>query len=496
MSRNINIGSTRKLYRLINIGLAALALMLMVSPGFAAGPQPPSSQPQSPNATCPPDGQCFADVSSANPFYTFVNRIYQQDLVSGYACGGVGEPCDSQNRPYYRPVADVNRGQMSKFIDNARRLPQIHMDVRTGSAPIYSRNDTGTAIAAYSTSGQALLALSESQVAIYAQTGASTAVYGTATGTGSIGVQGIGSTGVKGTGTSGTGVWGVSTNNAGVQGNSTNNAGVQGNSTGGTGVWGVSTNNAGVQGNSTGGIGVYGISTGFIGIYGQSTSETGVQGVSTDGDGIDGVSTNFYGVAGQSYNNVGVIGFSDASDAVVGISTYGRAGHFEGSVQVDGILSKGGGSFKIDHPLDPANQYLYHSFVESPDMMNVYNGNVILDGKGEAWVQMPDWFDALNRDFRYQLTTIGGFAPVYVAEKVKANRFKIGGGSPGMEVSWQVTGIRQDPFANAHRIPVEQDKSANEKGKYLHPTEWGQSASSGIDYERQQQMQQSVEAKP
>jgi hypothetical protein len=105
---------------------------------------------------------------------------------------------------------------------------------------------------------------------------------------------------------------------------------------------------------------------------------------------------------------------------------------------------------------------------------------------------MPEWFSALNRDFRYQLTSIGGFSPVYVAEKVRDNRFKIAGGSPGIEVSWQVTGIRHDPYANAHRIPVEQNKPADEQGKYLHPTEWGRPASLGIGYDEQQRMQESI----
>ncbi len=115
-------------------------------------------------------------------------------------------------------------------------------------------------------------------------------------------------------------------------------------------------------------------------------------------------------------------------------------------------------SFRIDHPLDPANMYLYHSSVESPDMMNVYNGNVLLDANGEAWVEMPDWFEALNRDFRYQLTCIGGFAPVYVAEEISGNRFRIAGGEAGMKISWLVTGIRHDAHAEANRTPVEQEK--------------------------------------
>ncbi len=152
----------------------------------------------------------------------------------------------------------------------------------------------------------------------------------------------------------------------------------------------------------------------------------------------------------------------------------GWAGYFNGDVDVTGTLSKGGGSFKIDHPLDPENKYLYHSFVESPDMMNVYNGNVVTDANGEAVIELPGYFDALNRDFRYQLTAIGGPGPnLYVAEKIANNRFRIAGGEPGMEVSWQVTGVRKDAFAQANRIQVEVDKAKTERGKYLHPQAFG-----------------------
>jgi hypothetical protein len=163
------------------------------------------------------------------------------------------------------------------------------------------------------------------------------------------------------------------------------------------------------------------------------------------------------------------------------------AGYFAGHVTVTGTMSKGGGSFKIDHPLDPANKYLYHSFVESPDMKNIYDGVAVLNNRGEAWVVLPDWFQALNRDFRYQLTCIGGFAPVFVAREISGNRFQIAGGEPGMKISWQVTGIRQDAFANAHRIPVEVEKSSTERGKYLHPKEHGVSETAGIDYEASRQ---------
>jgi len=139
-----------------------------------------------------------------------------------------------------------------------------------------------------------------------------------------------------------------------------------------------------------------------------------------------------------------------------------------GNLDVGGTLSKAAGTFKIDHPLDPANKYLYHSFVESPDMMNIYNGVVVLNKKGEAVVRMPDYFEALNQDFRYQLTSIGRFMPVFIAKEIEGNQFTIAGGKPGAKVSWQVTGIRHDAYAEAHRVQVEEDKG-DKRGTYLHP---------------------------
>jgi hypothetical protein len=161
----------------------------------------------------------------------------------------------------------------------------------------------------------------------------------------------------------------------------------------------------------------------------------------------------------------------------------GLAGLFSGDVQITGNLSKGGSSFKIDHPLNPTNKYLYHSFVESPDMMNIYNGNVKLDSNGEAVVELAEWFGALNRDFRYTLTAVGAPGPnLYVAEEVSNNHFRIAGGAPGAKVSWTVTGIRQDAWANAHRIAVEEDKSESEHGHYLYPELFNQPEEKGIEW--------------
>jgi trimeric autotransporter adhesin len=257
------------------------------------------------------------------------------------------------------------------------------------------------------------------------------------------------------------------------------NEGVAGFSSGGSGVYGQGL--FGVLGLGDR-YGLYGVSQGTNadadGVHGETDSATasGVAGVNeAGGAGVYGVGGN--GVIGSSgiAGGVGVGAYnSSTGDALFAENQSGGfAAFFLGDVDVDGNLSKAGGSFKIDHPLDPANKYLYHSFVESPDMMNIYNGNVTLDGNGEAVVPLPDWFQDLNRDFRYQLTCLDGFAPIYVAQRVQGNHFKIAGGKPGMEVSWQVTGVRQDAWANAHRIPVEQMKPEKERGSYLHPELFG-----------------------
>jgi hypothetical protein len=216
---------------------------------------------------------------------------------------------------------------------------------------------------------------------------------------------------------------------------------------------------------TAGGAGVAGFSSGSVGV--------GVTGVAlaTSGDAA-GVEGDSYGpgAGGTFHNYAGGVALRAGGNVSI-----------IGDLNVTGSVSKGSGSLKIDHPLDPANKYLYHSFVESPDMMNIYNGNVVTDEKGEAQVVLPDYFEALNRDFRYQLTVIGQFAQAIVGTKIKNGRFTIRTDKPGVEVSWQVTGIRQDAYANAHRIQVEEDKPPAERGYYLHPELFGAPKEKGIE---------------
>jgi hypothetical protein len=203
-----------------------------------------------------------------------------------------------------------------------------------------------------------------------------------------------------------------------------------------------------------------------------------------------GLSYGVYGSAAGGSTNYGVYGFADIAVGKYGVygscgsSTGDYGGYFWGNLHATGSNTKGGGGFKIDHPLDPENKYLFHGDVQSPDMLNIYNGNVMLDANGEATIELPDYFEALNADFRYQLTCIGGFAPIYISERISDNRFSIAGGSPFMEISWQVTGIRIDAYAKANPIRVEMEKTDNEKDLYLHPEALGYGVEQSINYEQ------------
>lgn len=196
------------------------------------------------------------------------------------------------------------------------------------------------------------------------------------------------------------------------------------------------------------------------------------------------------GVLGTSDDGPGVQGTTDTGWGVIGDAVPGRggvAGAFNGRVVINGDLDvfgtvfKHGGAFKIDNPLDPDNKYLSHSFVESPDMMNVYNGNTVTDGAGYATVTLPDYFEALNSDFRYQLTVMGQFAQAIVSDKIRDNRFRIRTDKPRVEVSWQVTGIRKDKWAEQNRIKVEEDKSPFDKGLFRYPEGHGRSGEASVE---------------
>ena len=210
--------------------------------------------------------------------------------------------------------------------------------------------------------------------------------------------------------------------------------------------------------------------------YGEAIGDSinyGLYGYAANADTNYAVYATSLGYDGTEQVNYGI--YAEAANGT--IANY--AGFFEGDVvitgdvEIVGNISKGGGTFKIDHPTDPENKYLVHSFVESPEMMNVYSGNITTDANGFATVKLPDYFEAANKDFRYQLTCIGTFAQAIVKEEISNNTFIVQTNEANVKVSWQVTAVRNDKYAEQNRIEPEQIKNEREKGKYLHPEVYG-----------------------
>jgi hypothetical protein len=221
----------------------------------------------------------------------------------------------------------------------------------------------------------------------------------------------------------------------------------------------------------------------YWGAYGFATDNSGHTNIGVRGD-ASGATTNWGGYfTGGVYVDDSLL--VNASVDILGGADVAGSVDINGSCDIAGLLTKGAGTFRIDHPLDPENKYLYHSFVESPDMMNVYNGNIITNDEGYMEVKLPEYFEALNKDFRYQLTVIGDFAQAIISKKINQNRFVIRTDKPNIEVSWQVTGIRKDAYANKNRIQVEEDKAAADRGTYLHPEAFGKPETMKQGFEEQ-----------
>ena len=286
---------------------------------------------------------------------------------------------------------------------------------------------------------------------------------------------------------------------SGVSGTNTNTG-----TTGGYGGYFASDGGTGAyaQGRA---VGVHGDTLSGVGVYGTSSFGNAVEGISENsgGIGVEGFDSGGFGVGGQGNvggdfvgaggsNDIGVEASSDTGDAVRAVShaagysgiygendSGGYAGWFAGKVNVTGNLTVAGSisagtkDFKIDDPLDPANKFLIHTSVESPDAEDIYNGNVTTDSRGYATVGLPAYFDAENIDPRYQLTVIGSFARAIVWRGVRDNAFVIRTDRAGTLVSWQVTAIRNDPYARSQRGPAEVLKPASDRGRYLDPAGYG-----------------------
>ncbi len=261
-------------------------------------------------------------------------------------------------------------------------------------------------------------------------------------------------------------------------------AGVE--ATGGNGKQGGGDGIFAKGGNTTSGLAGIGVRA-FGGVQNNGNNTQGAPGVESQGGFADigGHGIRTFGGNANGTGHVSGDGIQAFAGQGITGSTPGRAGVFTGDVEITGALNVSGTkNFKIDHPLDPENKYLYHAAIESSEILNVYSGNVKTNKKGEAIVTLPDWFEALNKDFRYQLTVIGQFAQAIVAEKIKGHQFRIKTNAANVEVSWQVTGIRSDAATRQLTFKVEEVKPVHERGTYLSPEAYGEPKEKGIKWAR------------
>lgn len=223
---------------------------------------------------------------------------------------------------------------------------------------------------------------------------------------------------------------------------------------------------------TNGGHGVRGI--GLNGVVGETNYQSGF---AVYGENFDQLSTgNGIGTAGKGF--YGVVGEDKYLGTVSG--AYG--------VYCNGALAATGTkSFQIDHPHDPSNKYLRHFAAESNEVLNMYRGNVQLDANGEATVTLPHYFEDINKNYSYHLTPIGGFAQLYIKEKISNGQFKVAGGNANMEVSWMVMAERNDELLqqNPHMRAVELQKGKRHQGKYLMPYLYGQPKEKAVLYRKE-----------
>ncbi len=217
---------------------------------------------------------------------------------------------------------------------------------------------------------------------------------------------------------------------------------------------------AGVYGSNlrtTGGHGVYGI--GVNGLVGETNYS---QGNAVWGENYDQIAPigNGAGVAGKGY--YGVIG----EDRYLG----GVAGAY-GVVAIGDMGATGVKTFMIDHPMDPENKILRHFSTESNEVLNIYRGNVTFDSTGTAVVQLPEYYDAINKNPSYHLTPIGGYAQLFILQEIGDGFFIIGGGTPGLKASWTVYAERNDLYLQQYPEKREAviEKREGQKGFYFIP---------------------------
>jgi hypothetical protein len=197
-------------------------------------------------------------------------------------------------------------------------------------------------------------------------------------------------------------------------------------------------------------------------------SEDCLDGVAGLSDALDG-----NGLYGEANNGVDAAGIYATSDT-------GWAAWFDGDVFMTGAIYSPAAFLQVDHPVDPENRWYRQAIVGSYEQISVLSGNVRTNGKGRAVVRIPRLFEQTHRDIRYQLTAIGKPALVHIAAELADGRFVIAADGNGVQVSWQLTGLRTDLSSSSRRFEVDPPKTGRSRGRYLEPRAFGVAGSRGL----------------
>jgi hypothetical protein len=221
-------------------------------------------------------------------------------------------------------------------------------------------------------------------------------------------------------------------------------------------------------------------------LWGQSAGIRGGVFLAAGGSANNTVLQGSYSGAAGNFDGIGVLGlFAPAVN--YGYGVVGQ-GNWYGVFANGNMGASGVKPFMIDHPLDPTNKFLRHFAIESPEVLNLYRGTATVDANGNATVQLPNYFHAINVDFSYNLTPIGASADLFISQEIDANgTFSIAGGQPGQKVCWNVYADRNDRFVqqNPGSVSVEVAKRPTDVGLYMQPELYGQPAEKGVLYRHQ-----------
>lgn len=176
----------------------------------------------------------------------------------------------------------------------------------------------------------------------------------------------------------------------------------------------------------------------------------------------------------ETAGDLRLLAINDARIANVRMEFAASAYQFlTGNVTIDGSLSKGSGSFKIDHPLESKQDThnLYHSFVEAPQADNIYRGKANLEN-GTASINLDavsnmteGTFTALNREVQCYTTNETDWDAVKGSVEGNILNIESQNKTSSATVSWLVIGERQDKQIYNSSLTDENGKLIVEKLK-------------------------------